>query len=249
MSGSPARARAAAALSHPAIATVYALEEIDGDLLSRVNWCAAPRYGRAGGGALFPQRAARHPHRRSPKRSTPRTGRASSTAISSPRTCCVTGDGRVKSWTSGSRASARRPTRRAGAHAHRHRASARRATWRPNSCADSQVDARADVFAFGVIAYELATGLASLRRQRSGGAARAAGRPTLRRCREPIDPPALDAIVRRCLRGDRDGRFASGVELLQALRRLHTGTAPRRARRSSPRRRGGGSSTRSPSPC
>src|SRR4029450_9536075 len=33
-----------------------------------------------------------------------------------------------------------------------------------------------------------------------------------------LQPPALDAIVRRCLRGDREGPYACGVELLHAPR-------------------------------
>src|SRR5204863_4540243 len=45
-----------------------------------------------------------------------------------------------------------------------------------------------------------------------------------------LEPPALDAIVRRCLRGDRDQRFVSGVELLDALRGVTDGTRGTAAR-------------------
>ena len=93
----------------------------------------------------------------------------------------------------------------------------------PEQLRGQNVDARADVFAFGVMAYELATGSHPF-----GGSDPAAllerlvsDDPPLSR---PIDPPALDAIVRTCLKGSPAGRFSSGTELLEALRRLQTGT-------------------------
>ena len=93
----------------------------------------------------------------------------------------------------------------------------------PEQLRGQTVDARVDVFAFGVMAYELATGSHPF-----GGSDPAAllerlvsDDPPLSR---PIDPAGLDAIVRRCLKGSPAGRFASGAELLQALRLLHTGT-------------------------
>jgi len=87
----------------------------------------------------------------------------------------------------------------------------------PEQLRGEPVDARADVFAFGLIAYEIATG-----EHPFGGSDPAAvverlvaERPALSRA---LEPPALDAIVRRSLRSDRQGRFASGTELLAALR-------------------------------
>jgi hypothetical protein len=83
-------------------------------------------------------------------------------------------------------------------------------------------DARVDIFAFGVMAYELATGSHPF-----GGSDPAAllerlvsDDPPLSR---PIDPPGLDTIVRTCLKGTPAGRFASGTELLQALRSIPAG--------------------------
>ena len=80
-------ARAAAALSHPAIATIYALEET-GDGLYIVERAGA-RADAARGAARRPARRRRGSFRRSstsPARSTPRTRSASSIAISSRRT-------------------------------------------------------------------------------------------------------------------------------------------------------------------
>ena len=90
---------------------------------------------------------------------------------------------------------------------------------------------------------------ASVRRQRSGGAPRAAGRRALRRCRGRCEPPALDAIVRRCLRGE--SRRRASPPAPSCSRRCAASPTARRARRrgrSSSARRGGGSFTRSRSP-
>jgi hypothetical protein len=83
------------------------------------------------------------------------------------------------------------------------------------------VDARADIFAFGVMTCELATGIHPF-----GGSDPAAlierlvsDHPPLSR---PIEPPFLDGIVRRCLRGDPAARYPSGTELLAALRDAHS---------------------------
>lgn len=40
-----------------------------------------------------------------------------------------------------------------------------------------------------------------------------------------IDPPELDRIVRTCLRGAAEGRYASGIELLEALRAIDPAAA------------------------
>jgi hypothetical protein len=99
----------------------------------------------------------------------------------------------------------------------------------PEQLRGGAVDARVDVFAFGVIAYELATG-----EHPFGGSDPASLVERLVADRAPLsrtlDPPALDMIVRRCLRGDREQRFASGVELLEALRGVADGAPGTAAR-------------------
>jgi serine/threonine protein kinase len=99
----------------------------------------------------------------------------------------------------------------------------------PEQLRGEPVDARTDVFAFGLIAYEIATG-----EHPFGGSDPAAVVERLVAERSPLsrtlEPPALDAIVRRSLRSDRQGRFASGTELLAALRGVTDGAPGTSAR-------------------
>ena len=89
----------------------------------------------------------------------------------------------------------------------------------PEQLRGQPIDARADVFAFGVMAYELATGTHPL-----GGSDAAAVVERLvaedHPLSRPLDPPGLDRIIRTCMRGDPSARYASGTELLAALKSL-----------------------------
>ena len=87
----------------------------------------------------------------------------------------------------------------------------------PEQLRGEPLDARADIFAFGVMAYELATGTHPF-----GGSDPAAliermvsDTPPLS---DPLNFPALDAIVRRCLQSAPANRYADGAELHDALR-------------------------------
>jgi hypothetical protein len=218
-------ARAAAALSHPAIATIYAFEEIDGDLFiaSELVRGETLRTSLASGalnrervldvliqiaGALEAAHAQGIVHR-----------------DLKPENVLCTRDGRVKIVDFGI---ARHLTpvsdRRAGLTL----TGTQLGTpgyMAPEQLRGHAVDARADIFAFGIIAYELATGVHPF-----GGSDPAALLERLVSDNPPlsqaIEPPGLDSIVRTCLRGDPLARYASGAELLAALRTLHqTGAA------------------------
>jgi hypothetical protein len=212
-------ARAAAALSHPAIATVYALEEIDGELFLASELVRGVTLRQAlSAGRLPPARAleilmqlaealdAAHRagivHRDLKPENVLLTpdGRVKVVDFGIARTLSPAGDGRLTLTGT---------------------ALGTPGYMAPEQLRGDAVDARADVFAFGVIAYELAAGEhpfggsdpASLVERLESDTA-----PLSR----PIDPPALDRIVRHCLRGDPASRFASGSELLDALRTAAT---------------------------
>jgi hypothetical protein len=92
----------------------------------------------------------------------------------------------------------------------------------PEQVSGAPVDGRTDVFAFGVLAWELATGAHPFGSNAALMLARMMeGRPaTLTR---QLSVPALDPIIRRCLRVLPDDRYPSADELLADLKKL---TAP-----------------------
>ena len=216
-------ARAAAALSHPSIATVYALEEIDGDLFIASELVR--------GSTLRAELAAGPLNRDRLLDTLTQIAEALDAAHRQgivhrdlkPENVLCGHDGRLKVVDFGiARIISPVPDPKGGLTlTGTHLGTP--GYMAPEQLRGQTVDARADVFAFGVMAYELATGSHPF-----GGSDPAAlierlvsDDPPLSR---PIDPPGLDAIVRTCLKGSPAGRFASGAELLQALRLLHTGT-------------------------
>jgi len=100
------------------------------------------------------------------------------------------------------------------------------------AAADPQVDHRADLYAWGGLAYELLTGQPPFvgRTPASLLAAHAIEAPEPIHRRRPGLPPALAALVMRCLEKRPADRPQSAVELLQALEVVETtpsgGTTP-----------------------
>lgn len=94
----------------------------------------------------------------------------------------------------------------------------------PEQLAGSEVDARADVWAFGVVCYELLTGMRPFAaRERSAFEAelRDLDRPAPSvTARRPDVPPALAALVMRCLEKRRSRRLRAASEIVVALERL-----------------------------
>ncbi len=84
------------------------------------------------------------------------------------------------------------------------------------------IDHRADIFAVGVMLYELLTGGLPYEGANQGELfleiVRGTSRPTTPSELEETVPPALDAVVLRALDRDRDRRFGSAREFLEALR-------------------------------
>jgi protein kinase-like protein len=221
-------ARAAAALSHPAIATVFALEEIDGELYI-ASELVRGRTLRAelGDGALPPSRllptlvdiasalVAAHEHgivHRDLK----------------PENIVRNTEGQVKVLDFGlarfdpARASNFRRLTETGMTL------GTPGYMAPEQLAGKDIDARTDIFAFGVLAWELATA------EHPFGADPAA---LLARMTELLEGRAavisrtlpvagLDRIARRCMRALPAERYATSAELLSDLRALATGSAP-----------------------
>src|SRR5207249_835186 len=95
----------------------------------------------------------------------------------------------------------------------------------PEQGAGRASDARADIYAFGLILYEMLTGPRALKfttpYERVAAMMRRAaeGLPPARSLERDV-PPALDAFVMRCLERDPDRRFQSATDMCAALAKL-----------------------------
>lgn len=92
-----------------------------------------------------------------------------------------------------------------------------------------RVDARGDIFSFGVVLYEMLSGQRAFARGSQQEAVTAVLENALPPLRSlvPGVPAELDRIVARCLETSPSARYASGSELLAALRRLPSTTQPK----------------------
>ena len=100
----------------------------------------------------------------------------------------------------------------------------------PEQAVGDAVDHRADLYAWGVMAYELLTGAHPFARHVTPQqliAAHITEAPTPLTVKSPAVPAALAALVLRCLEKDPGRRPASGAVLLTALETVSTPTGPR----------------------
>ena len=90
----------------------------------------------------------------------------------------------------------------------------------PEQASAEDVDHRADVFALGIVLWEVLTGRRLYRRETELATMRAILDDPIPRPSEVADVPlALEAVVMRALRKKREGRFSSAHEMAQALER------------------------------
>ncbi|HVV16743.1 MAG TPA: serine/threonine-protein kinase [Polyangia bacterium] len=90
----------------------------------------------------------------------------------------------------------------------------------PEQASAEEVDHRADVFALGIVLWEVLTGRRLYRRETELATMRAILDDPIPRPSEVADVPiALEAVVMRALRKKREGRFSSAHEMAQALER------------------------------
>jgi len=233
-------ARIAAALSHANIATVYALEDIDGQLFMAGEYVEgltlrqALGAGPLGGGDLVSvgtqmARALAAAH-----------ARGIVHRDLKPENVIRMGDGTIKILDFGI---ARMPEAEAGSGRLTGAGTVIGTTgyMSPEQLDGHEVDGRSDIFSFGIVMYELASGrhpFASATAIATAARVLAADPPPLERTSPPL-PAGLDRIIYRCLAKDPAGRYSSVDELVAALASLGPGAAPARSVTAEPTREAG----------
>src|SRR5712691_2912304 len=95
----------------------------------------------------------------------------------------------------------------------------------PEQLEAKEVDARTDIFAFGAVVYEMATGKKAFegKSQASVIGAILKDDPPPMSSHEPMTPPALDRVVKRCLAKEPDERCQSAKDLTDELKWIAEG--------------------------
>ena len=99
--------------------------------------------------------------------------------------------------------------------------------WSPEQARSGEVDARTDIFSFGIVLYEMITGRQAFKANSTVALVLAVTRhePEPVRKYAPNVAPELEAIVARCIEKEPSRRFADGAELLEALEALARASA------------------------
>jgi predicted Ser/Thr protein kinase len=90
----------------------------------------------------------------------------------------------------------------------------------PEQLAGEEPDARTDIFALGCVLYEMATGKRAFegKTKTSLIAAIVSGEPAPMKDVQPLTPPALEHVIKKCLANDRDDRWQSASDIAEELR-------------------------------
>jgi Tol biopolymer transport system component len=102
----------------------------------------------------------------------------------------------------------------------------------PEQLEGEEADARSDLFALGLVLYEMATGRRAFegRTQASLVAAILKEEPKPIRSYDALSPPALERLVGQCLRKDPDARLQSAHDVMLRLEEIAEGEAAQPAR-------------------
>jgi serine/threonine protein kinase len=85
----------------------------------------------------------------------------------------------------------------------------------PEQLEGNEVDARADIFAFGAVLYEMIAGRKAFEGTSQAGVISAilSSHPPAVVVLQPLTPPALDQVIKNCLAKDRNDRWASAHDV------------------------------------
>jgi Tol biopolymer transport system component len=97
----------------------------------------------------------------------------------------------------------------------------------PEQVEAKEVDARTDIFAFGAVVYEMATGKKAFEGKTSASvmAAILKDEPPAMSSLQPVTPPMLDRVVKRCMAKEPDNRWQSANDLTNELKWIAEGGA------------------------